>query len=356
MRILIPIARKARAAKYNIPNTYVDYKEMIDKEDVEAVSVLTWNQAHAAPTIYALEAGKHVLVEKPMAATLDDAVAIAKAAKATDKLLMVGLKARYDDTRIAAQTMVDSGVLGDIYYGESGGFGRLGLPGGSFIAKETAGIGVVGDWGVYSLDATLCLMGHPKPVAVSGVANNFLGRSYSPIFGARHHGGDFDPERLTVEDFGAAWVRFDTGAVVTFKAAWISHLSGGGSPFLLGTDAGLKLHPLTLYRWEFGMLTDTEPMNVRPTDGLEQFRRENYRLCRCHRERQALAHSGGGDAVDQRHHAGVGRLGRRGPRDRSERARDLVIGSAAIWSKSVRSRPAICGRASTTRSMPHGTI
>ena len=270
-----PERAEKRAAEFGIPHTYVDYKEMIDKEDVEAVSVLTWNEAHAAPSIYALEAGKNVLVEKPMSATLDDAVAMTKAAKASDKLLMVGLKARYDDTRIAAQTIVDSGVLGDIYYGESGGFGRLGLPGGSFIAKETAGIGVVGDWGVYSLDATLCLMHHPKPVAVSGVANNFLGRSYSPIFGAHHHGGPFDPDRLTVEDFGAAWVRFDTGAVVTFKAAWISHLSGGGSPFLLGTDAGLKLGPLTLFRWEFGMLTDTEPLNVKPTDGLEQFRREN---------------------------------------------------------------------------------
>lgn len=269
-----PERAENRAQEFNIPHTYVDYKEMIDKEDVEAVSVLTWNQAHAAPSIYALEAGKHVLVEKPMSATLDDAVAISKAAKATDKLLMVGLKARYDDTRIAAQTIVDSGVLGDIYYAESGGFGRLGLPGGSFIVKETAGIGVVGDWGVYSLDATLCLMKHPKPVAVSGIANNFLGKSYTPIFGARHHGGDFNPKLLSVEDFGAAWVRFENGAVVTFKAAWISHLTGGGSPFLLGTDAGLKLHPLTLYRWEFGMLTDTEPMNVNGTEGSEQFRRE----------------------------------------------------------------------------------
>lgn len=272
---LTPERAEKRAAEFNIPHTYVDYKEMLDKEDVEAVSVLTWNQAHAAPSIYALEAGKHVLVEKPMSATLDDAVAITRAAKASDKLLMVGLKARYDDTRIAAQTIADSGVLGDIYYGESGGFGRLGLPGGSFIVKETAGIGVVGDWGVYSLDATLCLMHHPKPVAVSGVANNFLGKSYTPIFGAHHHGGDFSAELLSVEDFGAAWVRFDTGAVVTFKAAWISHLSGGGSPFLLGTDAGMKLSPLTLYRWEFGMLTDTEPMNVKGTDPIEQFRREN---------------------------------------------------------------------------------
>ncbi len=248
---------------------------MIAKEDVEAVSVLTWNEAHAAPTIYALEAGKHVLVEKPMAATLADATAMTRAAKKSDKLLMVGLKSRYGDDRIVAQMIADSGALGDIYYGESGGFGRLGLPGGSFITKETAGIGVVGDWGVYSLDATLCLMHHPKPVAVSGVANNLLGKAYQPLFGAHHHGGDFSPEKLSVEDFGAAWVRFDTGAVITFKAAWISHLSGGGSPFLLGTKAGMKLSPLTLYRWEFGMLTDTQPVNFMDTDPIEQFRREN---------------------------------------------------------------------------------
>ncbi len=272
---LDPERAAKRAQEFGIPHTYVDYKEMIAKEDVEAVSVLTWNEAHAAPTIYALEAGKHVLVEKPMAATLADATAMTRAAKKSDKLLMVGLKSRYGDDRIVAQMIADSGALGDIYYGESGGFGRLGLPGGSFITKETAGIGVVGDWGVYSLDATLCLMHHPKPVAVSGVANNLLGKAYQPLFGAHHHGGDFSPEKLSVEDFGAAWVRFDTGAVITFKAAWISHLSGGGSPFLLGTKAGMKLSPLTLYRWEFGMLTDTQPVNFMDTDPIEQFRREN---------------------------------------------------------------------------------
>jgi len=272
---LDPERAAKRAQEFGIPHTYVDYKEMIAKEDVEAVSVLTWNEAHAAPTIYALEAGKHVLVEKPMAATLADATAMTRAAKKSDKLLMVGLKSRYGDDRIVAQMIADSGALGDIYYGESGGFGRLGLPGGSFITKETAGIGVVGDWGVYSLDATLCLMHHPKPVAVSGVANNLLGKAYQPLFGAHHHGGDFSPEKLSVEDFGAAWVRFDTGAVVTFKAAWISHLSGGGAPFLLGTKAGMKLHPLTIFRWEFGMLTDTQPVNFMDTDPIEQFRREN---------------------------------------------------------------------------------
>jgi predicted dehydrogenase len=272
---IVPERAEQTARQYDIPHFYQDYREMIDKEDVEAVNVTTYNQAHAAPTIYALQAGKHVIVEKPMAATLDDAAAMTRAARESGKILMVALKARYSDTRIAAQQIVDSGALGDIYYGESGGFGRLGLPGGSFIRKETAGIGVVGDWGVYSLDATLCLMGHPKPIAVSGVANNYLGRSYKPILGTRHHGGDFVPELLTVEDFGASWVRFEDGAAIVFKAAWISHISGLTGPFLLGTEAGLKLHPLTVYRHEWGMLVDTVVQSVRETEPAEQFRREN---------------------------------------------------------------------------------
>ena len=272
------------AQQFNIPHVYEDYNEMLAKEDVVAVNVTTYNQAHAAPTIAALKAGKHVIVEKPMSATLADAAAMTQAAHESGKLLMVALKARYSDTRIAAQQVTDSGVLGDIYYGESGGFGRLGLPGGSFIQKETAGIGVVGDWGVYSLDATLCLMHHPKPVAVSGVANNLLGKGYKPLLGARHYGGEFSPALLSVEDFGVAWVRFENGAAIVFKAAWISHISEAGGPFLLGTKAGLKMHPLTLYRHEWGLMTDTTFPNIKETEPPEQFRRENVAFAEAIRE------------------------------------------------------------------------
>ena len=281
---IISKSAEETAQRFGIPHVYEDYMELLAKEDIEAVSVCTYNQAHAAPSIAALEAGKHVLVEKPMSATLADAVAMTRAARKSHNILMVALKARYSDTRIAAQKIADSGVLGDIYYGESGGFGRLGLPGGSFIEKETAGIGVVGDWGVYSLDATLCLMRHPRPVAVSGVANNFLGKSYKPIMGARHYGGEFSPELLSVEDFGSAWVRFENGAVIVFKAAWISHMSQTGGPFVLGTKAGLKMDPLTLYRHEWGLLTDTTIPNISETEPLEQFRRENVAFLEAIRE------------------------------------------------------------------------
>jgi predicted dehydrogenase len=269
------------AKRWGIPQVFEDYHDILEMDEVEAVNVTTFNQAHRAPTVDALRAGKHVLVEKPMAATLEDAVAMTKAAHETDKILMVALKARYSDTRIAAQRIADSGALGDIYYSESVAARRCGIPGGSFIRKDSAGIGTVADIGVYSLDAALCIMGHPKPVAVSGIANNILGTQYcKPVMGS----WKWDPELLEVEDFGVASVRFENGALMTFKTSWIMHMDSLGSTFFLGTKAGLKLNPLTIYRHEWNILTDTVIQNVRETEPQEQFRRENVAFAEAIRE------------------------------------------------------------------------
>jgi predicted dehydrogenase len=269
------------AERWGIPLVFDDYHDILEMDDVEAVNVTTYNQAHRAPTVDALHAGKHVLVEKPMAATLEDAAAMTRAAHETGKILMVALKARYSDTRIAAQQIADSGALGEIYYSESVAARRCGIPGGSFIRKELAGLGTVADIGVYSLDAALCIMGHPKPVAVSGIANNILGTQYcKPVMGS----WKWDPEQLNVEDFGVASVRFDNGALMTFKTSWIMHMDSLGGTFFLGTKAGLRLNPLTVYRHEWGVLTDTVVQNVRETEPEEQFRRENVAFAEAIRE------------------------------------------------------------------------
>ena len=246
---------------------------MLAKEDIEAVVVATFNQAHRAPTIDALKAGKHVLCEKPMAATLEDALAMTKASRETNKLLMIALKSRYSETWQAAKGVMSTGALGDIYYCETVAARRCGIPGfaDSFIKKETAGIGAVADIGVYSLDEALWLMGHPKPVSVSGIANNTLGRLHVPVRGS----WKWDPEKLTVEDFGVAWVRFDNGAAMVFKTAWIMHMDSLGGTFFLGTCAGLKMHPLTVYRHEWGAMTDTVITGIQEVEDIELFRREN---------------------------------------------------------------------------------
>jgi len=248
---------------------------------VEAVNVTTYNQAHRAPTVDALHAGKHVLVEKPMAATLEDATAMTRAAHETGKILMIALKTRYSPHMQAAKAIMDSGALGDIYYSETVAARRCGIPGGSFIRKDSAGIGTVADIGVYSLDAALNLMGHPKPVAVSGIANNILGTKFcKPVLGS----WKWDPEKLEVEDFGVASVRFENGALMIFKTAWIMHMDSLGGTFFLGTKAGLKLEPLTVFRHEWGALTDTVITGIPKVEDVDLFRLENLGFAEAIRE------------------------------------------------------------------------
>ena len=269
------------ALKWGIPHAYQDYTEMLAKEDVECVTVCTYNQGHRAPTVAALRAGKHVLVEKPMAATLEDAAAMTQAAHETGKTLMIALKSRYSPHMQAAKAIMSSGALGDIYYCETVAARRNGIPGGSFIRKDTAGIGAVADIGVYSLDAALNLMGHPKPVAVSGVSNNLLGTQYcKPVMGS----WQWKPEDLEVEDFGIASVRFENGALMIFKTSWIMHMDDLGGTFFLGTKAGLRLHPLTVYRDEWGLMTNTVPQGIPQVDDVELFRREQVAFANAIRE------------------------------------------------------------------------
>jgi predicted dehydrogenase len=273
------------AQQWKIPHVYQDYREMLAMEDVEAVSVCTYNQAHRAPTVDALRAGKHVMVEKPMAATLDDAAAMTQAAHETGQILMVAVWTRFSPPRQAAKAIVDAGTLGDIYYAEAVAARRWGMPGGSFIRQETAGLGTTADIGVYCLDEALHLMGHPKPISVSAIANNRLSKEhYQPVFGVKHWGGEFSPDLLGVEDFGVAWVRFEDGAVLVFKTCWAMHMDSMGGTFVLGTRAGLKLNPLTVFHHEWGMITDTMPQNVPPTEPQVQFRQENVAFAQAIRE------------------------------------------------------------------------
>ncbi len=243
------------ADTYGVPLVFTDYNKILEMDEVEAVSICTWNQAHCAPAVDALHAGKHVLVEKPMAATLVDATKMTKAAHETGLILMVGVQPRFGFARKTAKGIVDAGTLGDIYYAEAVACRRCGIPGGSFIRAETAGIGTVADIGVYALDEVLHLMGHPKPVAVSGIANNLLGKSHTPVEGC----WQWVPEDLSVEDFGVASVRFENGALMVFKTSWIMHMDSLGSNLILGTKAGMKMNPLTLFTHNYSRLVDITP-------------------------------------------------------------------------------------------------
>jgi predicted dehydrogenase len=268
-------AEKTAAKLGTVPskNIFTDYHKLLEIKEIDTVSVCTWNNAHCAPSVDALAAGKHVLVEKPMTATLQDATTLTRAAKKSDKVMMVALKSLYTPAIVAAHGIVSSGALGDVYYCESIACRRNGLPGwpeGSFTRKETAGIGAVADIGVYSLAESLYLMNWPKPTAVYGISNNLLGKKYSkPVMGSWW----WDPDVLSVEDFGVAAVRFENDMLMIFKTSWLMNMDSLGSSLMLGTKAGLRLHPLTVFKDEFGTMTD-QKIDVAEMEPIDQFRSE----------------------------------------------------------------------------------
>ncbi len=221
---------------------FEDYRVMLDKLDLDAVSISTPNVAHAFIAIDCLDAKLDVLCEKPMSVTLEDAVGMAKAAKRNKKILSIGFQPRYDSNMQTIRELVQSGVLGDIYYVETGGGRRRGIPGGSFIKKEEAGFGAIADIGCYSLDMALNALGYPKPLSVTAQSSDYFGRSTK-------YRGSWDPKDFEVEDFGTAFIRLEGGIVLYFKISWAMHLDSMGSTFFLGTDGALKCRPASTGNW-----------------------------------------------------------------------------------------------------------
>lgn len=246
---------------------YPDHKSMIDAEELDAVSVCTYNRTHAECSIYALEHGVNVLLEKPMCVTLEEAVAICKAEKASGKILSIGFQPRFDENMKMLKKIVQSGELGDIYYIQTGGGRRRGIPtpyGTSFIEDKTAGIGALADIGCYSLDMVLNAIGYPKPLTVSGYTSAFFGKDPATFEGHPEYA-----ELFSVDDFAAAFVRLEGGIVLDFRISWAMNMDTPGDTIILGTKAGLRVPstecwngsiggPLKIYRTIAGSDVETE--------------------------------------------------------------------------------------------------
>lgn len=219
-------------------NCYLSHTDMLKNEELDAVSVCTYNATHAECTIDALNKGVHVLLEKPMCVTLNEALEIMKVEKESGKVLSIGFQPRFDKNMQMIKKIVESGELGEIYYIQTGGGRRRGIPtpfGTSFIEKETAGLGALGDIGCYSLDMVLNAIGYPKPLTVSGYKSDFFGKSkeysnkpeYVDIFG--------------VDDFAAAFVRLEGGIILDFRIAWAMHPDTTGDTILFGKKGALRI-------------------------------------------------------------------------------------------------------------------
>ena len=244
MADLIPGKAEAFKEKWGVKGDvrfYPDHKSMIDNEELDAVSVCTYNATHAECTIYALEHGINVLLEKPMCVTLDEAAEIVKAEKKSGKILSIGFQPRYDANMQMIKKIVESGTLGEIYYIQTGGGRRRGIPNSTFIEKKTAGIGALGDIGCYSLDMVLNAIGYPTPKTVSGYKSAFFGTS-------TEYQSEYDAKRFNVDDFAAAFIRLEPGKygdkdgiILDFRIAWAMHVDTPGDTIIFGKKAALRI-------------------------------------------------------------------------------------------------------------------
>lgn len=241
---LIPGRTKALFDRYNLTDAKTEYpshKEMIDDKSLQldAISVCTYNRQHAAPCIYGLENGLHVLVEKPFTVTLDEAVAVMKAEKESGKILSIGFQPRFDANMQMIKKIVESGELGKVYYIQTGGGRRKGIPtpnGTSFIENETAGLGALADIGCYSLDMVLNAVGYPKPLTVTGYKSDYFGKDPNYYKGHPEYA-----EKFGVDDFAAGFVRLEGDIILDFRISWAMNMDNAGDTLILGTKGGLRI-------------------------------------------------------------------------------------------------------------------
>ena len=230
---------------------FTDVNEMLAAcPEIEAVSVCTWNAANAQCAIAALNAGKHVLCEKPMTMTVEEAEAMQAAAEKNNRLLMIGFVRRFGNDCAIMKDFIDNGYFGDIYYAKATYLRRKGCPGGWFGDKARSGGGPLIDLGVHIIDLCRYLMGNPKPVSVYGATFNKLGNRSNIKSKAGYISQTRENEDIfNVEDLATAMIRFDNGSVLQIEASFSLNIEKDeGVLQFFGTKAGAKLDPeLTIY-------------------------------------------------------------------------------------------------------------
>jgi predicted dehydrogenase len=262
-----PGVAKAVAEKYGVKHVFADYNEMLKMDDIVAVDICTQNDVHSLAGVAALNAGKHVLVEKPIARTAAEGQALVDAARRNGRKLQVGQCMRFDQRSQALKKFVDAGDMGEVYYARVQCMRRRGVPSwGSFINKEKQGGGPMVDIGVHMLDLTLWLMGHPKPVSATGVAYKKFGHKEGVVNGWE----PWNPADFTVEDFAAGFVRFENGASLAIETSFCANI--GKDIFntaLMGTEGGCEFEPVKVFRENHHALLDLAPVSLAPANKFE---------------------------------------------------------------------------------------
>jgi len=238
---------------------YADYKELLKDSSIDVVHVLTPNRSHAEISIAALEAGKHVMCEKPMAKSAADARKMVEAAKKSGKKLTVGYQHRHKPESVYLKSVIERGDLGDIYYSKAFAIRRRGTPTwGVFLNEFEQGGGPLIDIGTHSLDLTLYLMNNYSPKMVVGtkykkITNPDCGNPW----------GGWDEKQHTVEDSAFGFIVMKNGATIILETSWALNTIEPvqeGSVALHGDKAGAQIKGgVSINKDEFGKLIETRP-------------------------------------------------------------------------------------------------
>src|SRR5689334_18094860 len=238
-----PCAR-ATAEKFSVAQVYTDFRELLKRDDLDAVDVCLHNNLHRPVTELALYGGKHVYCEKPMAGSYADAAAMLATARQTGKKLSVQLVTLFSNETRAAKELIDAGELGELYFARSTGWRRRGRPfvdgygTPTFVQKRNSAGGALYDMGVYHISQILYLLGNPAPARISG-------KTYQKT--------DMDEKRrqvsgYDVEELGVGLVRFAGGDVtLDIIEAWAIHLDAFEGSCVVGTQGGVRLQPFGFF-------------------------------------------------------------------------------------------------------------
>lgn len=250
-----------KAAKnYGTPDAkvYTDYKELLEDKSIDVVHVCTPNKSHAEITVDALEAGKHVMCEKPMAKTAADARRMVEAAKRTGKKLTIGYQNRFRPDSNFLHKICEDGELGEIYFAKAHAIRRRAVPTwGVFLNEEEQGGGPLIDIGTHALDLTLWMMNNYKPKSVMGNVYHKLGSKKN----AANAWGPWDPEKFTVEDSAFGFITMENGATIILESSWALNTLDvdEAKTTLCGTEGGADMKDgLRINGEKFGRLYTTK--------------------------------------------------------------------------------------------------
>ncbi len=231
------------AEKHKIPHTYADFRELLRRDDLDAVDVCLHNNFHAPVSVAVMESGKHCYCEKPMAGSFVDAQAMLAASQRTGKKLSIQLATLFAKETKFARHLIAKGDLGRLYHARSTGFRRRGRPfvdgygTASFVQKRNSAGGALYDMGVYHIAQMLHLLGLPAIQRISGKVYQETGMDAT-----RRATSGYD-----VEELGLGFVKFADGLTLDIIEAWAIHLNGFEGSSVVGSQGGIRLNPFSFH-------------------------------------------------------------------------------------------------------------